>query len=245
LLEKAGKGIGLTSAGEELVREGEQVFERMAEIERRVAGQDTALAGPLTITMPDVVLTHLLAGAVNTFARENLNISMNVRTTNEVLDLGSRDADIAIRSSASPDENLVGRRMARKAFCTYVRRDDVLSDGKLREDLIDLRWAANAYGGMSKRAFTHNGELTLNMVQAHLAMVNEGGVRAVLPCFVGDREIELVRVPGSELFFFQDVWLLTHRDLQTSAKVRAFLDVATDALEKRRDLIEGLEPQTH
>ena len=242
LLEKAGKGVGLTSAGAELVREGEQIFERMANIERRIAGQDTALAGHLTITMPDVVLTHLLSGAVATFARENLGISLNVRTTNEVLDLGSRDADISIRSSAAPDENLVGRRMSRKAFCAYVRRDDVSSRGQLNGRLIDLRWAVNAYGGRARREISANGDLTLNMVQAHLALVNEGGMRALLPCFVGDREAELVRAPGEEHFYHQDVWLLTHRDLKNAAKVRAFLDVAAAALEKHRDLIEGREP---
>ena len=75
-----------------------------------------------------------------------------------------------------------------------------------------------------------------------MAEVAAAGVgAAILPCFVGDRRPELVRVgdPQSELDV--DLWILTHADLRHSARVRAFMDFAGAELVKMRKLIEGDE----
>ena len=35
------------------------------------------------------------------------------------------------------------------------------------------------------------------------------------------------------------IWLLTHRDLRTTARVRTFMDFVADEIRDQRDLIEG------
>ena len=67
---------------------------------------------------------------------------------------------------------------------------------------------------------------------------------AVLPCGMGDPDRRLMRlsdpIPGTEI----DLWLLTHRDLRHTGRVRAFLDFMSEALTQRRDVMEGRKPRT-
>jgi hypothetical protein len=60
-----------------------------------------------------------------------------------------------------------------------------------------------------------------------------------LPCQIGDREGDLVRVidPQSELT--GDLWLLTHPDLHKQPKVRAFFDFMAKEIIKYRPLLLG------
>ena len=37
----------------------------------------------------------------------------------------------------------------------------------------------------------------------------------------------------------RELWLLTHPDLRNTARARAFLDYCTEAIARRRDIVEG------
>ncbi len=59
------------------------------------------------------------------------------------------------------------------------------------------------------------------------------------PCFLGDREPGLVRVPGAVPIPDRSIWLLSHAELRRTARVRAFIDFTTAAILDRRALLEG------
>ena len=60
-----------------------------------------------------------------------------------------------------------------------------------------------------------------------------------LPCFLGDPDPDLVRVPGLEPTRYLDIWVLTHPDLKNVARIRAFLRFAADAFKARSSLYLG------
>jgi len=63
-----------------------------------------------------------------------------------------------------------------------------------------------------------------------------------LPCFVADARPKLIRLAPPEPEFADDLWLLTHRDLRQSARVRALLDFLAAEIAKMKSLIEGTKP---
>jgi DNA-binding transcriptional LysR family regulator len=63
-----------------------------------------------------------------------------------------------------------------------------------------------------------------------------------LPCFIGDRSPELVRLGTPVPEFSADLWLLTHPDLRHSPRVRVFLDFVAGEVAARRAEIEGVRP---
>ena len=65
----------------------------------------------------------------------------------------------------------------------------------------------------------------------------------MLPCFLGDRNPNLVRVGYLLPELDAGLWTLTHADLRRAARVRAFIDFAGAQLAFARDLIEGVAVQ--
>jgi DNA-binding transcriptional LysR family regulator len=73
--------------------------------------------------------------------------------------------------------------------------------------------------------------------------VDAGTGVALLPCALGDlrpgwRRVALVREVSAPL------WILTHKDLRTTARVRVVRDYLTEAVTRHRGLIEGRKPRS-
>jgi DNA phosphorothioation-dependent restriction protein DptG len=51
------------------------------------------------------------------------------------------------------------------------------------------------------------------------------------------------RVPPGSLDDKWDAWLLTHRDLRSTARIRAFLDFLGEVFEREWDLLGGQRPR--
>jgi DNA-binding transcriptional LysR family regulator len=76
----------------------------------------------------------------------------------------------------------------------------------------------------------------LNHISEHLIAVRAGVGVAGLPCFIGDRDHDLVRVRENVPPFARDIWLLVHRDLRRTLPVRAVMDFTAVVISENRDL---------
>jgi len=66
---------------------------------------------------------------------------------------------------------------------------------------------------------------------------------AKLPCPIADTEPSLRRVSPGIAEPCQDIWILTHKDLASSARIKAFMSFIRKAFEAKKDLFEGRCPQ--
>ena len=55
---------------------------------------------------------------------------------------------------------------------------------------------------------------------------------------IAESDERLVRLPGSDIDPFEDLWVLTHPDLRAAPRIKAVMTLLTDALLKARPLIE-------
>jgi DNA-binding transcriptional LysR family regulator len=79
----------------------------------------------------------------------------------------------------------------------------------------------------------------INSVLAlHDAVKNGQGV-AVLPCYLGDLDPCLSRITNTIPSLDVDLWLLTHRDLRKTARIRALLDFVAESIKPQRELLGG------
>jgi hypothetical protein len=60
---------------------------------------------------------------------------------------------------------------------------------------------------------------------------------------VADPEPDLVRIVGPEKVVSRDLWLVVHRDLQHTARIRACADFLFEALVARTAEFEGTKPR--
>ena len=78
---------------------------------------------------------------------------------------------------------------------------------------------------------------------AQAAAAKTGMGIAPLPCFVGDADPELVRVPGSGQWRFGTLWLLTHGEARRTRRVKLFCEFLKRRLSRHAALLAGLQAQ--
>ncbi len=238
------EGYQPTAAGEEVVAAAERMEHHALAIERRVLGRDLLPSGTVRVTTTDTLLIWLLADIFERFRAAYPDIALCVSVSNEVFDLARREADVAIRPTAAPPEPLHGRRIATIALAVYGHRRLAERD---KADVTSLPWigalAPMFYGPvedwMARQDVGLKCRYRIDTVAGMHAAAREASGLAVLPCYVGDRDPELVRFGAPIPDAATDLWLLTHADLRKSARVRAFLDFVAEAIAARRALLAG------
>ena len=251
LFERHRTGYALTPMGEEMVALARRFDSDITAFTRKVAGQEIAPEGELLVTTADSLLVHLLTPLLAKFHAAYPRMRLEVVLANQALNLSKRAADIAIRATDKPPENLVGRRVAKIAWALYGRASDFLKSSRIdRARLVERRWVSPGENLLDLKAVRYvqqhvpreRNVYRVNTVLGLAEAVEAGIGIGHLPCFVADARPRLIRLAPPEPEFGDDLWLLTHRDLRQSARVRALLDFLAAEIAKMKSLIEGTKP---
>jgi molybdate transport repressor ModE-like protein len=239
LFERQGGSYATTAAGEDLLRTAERVEAEVEALERRLSGQDLRLTGSLRLTAPDDIAEVLVMPLLAPFRGAYPDITVELAVDNRMLNLTRREADVALRPTRQPPETLAGRRIAGLASAVYRATG--------RGTQVDARWVAWEEGGgpplvarwlagqVDPQTIRYRSNSMLNLASA----IRAGLGRGVLPCFLGDRDPGLERSGPPLPELATELWLLTHPDLQRSARIRALLDFLYESLRRQRLLLEG------
>lgn len=246
LFDRHHDGFSLTPAGEEAAATAERLGVEVEELERRLAGRDTRPSGTVRLTTTDTLMEAVLGPVLSDFRRQYPAIRLEVVTGNPFLSLSRRDADVALRPTAAPPENLVGRRIADVATAIYGA-EPYLAEAPASDDLQAQQWIMpdeslahlQASRWLRRELPGIEPAICCNSLNGVLAACRGGAGLAALPCFMADGIDGLVRVrePLDELAV--GLWLLTHRDLRRVARIRALLDHLHASLAERRDALAG------
>lgn len=256
LFERHRSGYSLTPAGEEIVQIAERFETDITDFERRLRGKAISARGEIRVTTADSLLIHLLTPIFARFQKAHPEITLDVVIGNPALNLSKRDADVAIRATDHPPENLVGRRIGTIAWALYgqhVGGEDLgldaaaMDDAGARSDLASRNWVllGDEMAGLqvvrSTRKTVAPDQLVYraNTVLALSAAVEAGIGIGHLPCFIGDTSRGLSRLSPPEPEFAAGLWLLTHPDLRHSPRIRTFLDFVAAEMVRLKPLIEG------
>ncbi|MCE2573266.1 LysR family transcriptional regulator [Motilimonas eburnea] len=112
LFDRLPQGYKLTQAGEELLRQAEQIGDAFDALERQFTGQDFRPRGVVRITAPNNIAYHYLPAWLSQFKALYPEIKVELIVGNQDLNLTRREADIAIRATANPPEHLIARKLA-------------------------------------------------------------------------------------------------------------------------------------
>ncbi|MEM1288301.1 MAG: LysR family transcriptional regulator [Pseudomonadota bacterium] len=232
LFERLARGYVMTPAGERFYERATLLCAGMDEIERELGGQDLRLEGPLTVTTTDSLL-HCLAPLFAQFRQMHPDVELRLLCDVQALDLMQRNADIALRPTNAPPEHWVGRNLSKLSFATYAHRDywKLVQD----KDAEDYHWVVLGddlnQSPMSKLTLRCKREpaksTVLNTMMSVFDMVNAGFGIAAMPCYLGEKHDQLVRIHGPDDSTNWHLWLLAHPDVRRSARVNAFYDFAT------------------
>jgi molybdate transport repressor ModE-like protein len=123
LFDRARGRYALTEAGQELQALAREIARGFEAIDRRVAGRDGEAEGLVRITAPRSFADRELPRYLTDLRRECPGIAVEIVTSNHVLDLSDRSADIALRVADSPPDHLWGRRLLSIGWSVYASPD--------------------------------------------------------------------------------------------------------------------------
>ncbi len=240
LFNRTPNGLEPTRAGQILFDFADDFTEKLIVIERTIMGLDEELSGPLKVTLPEPLLNAVFLPVLASFVDKYPNIDLHFDTSLSIRDVARKEADIAVRLHNAPPDSLVGKRLFAYTETAYATAD------YLREKRQKFRWIGwrreteDVPNWVKATEFPEAPVFgVFPTIAAQQSAAREGFGLAMLPCFFGDADSKLVRATSRLPTKSRDVWLLTHADLQNTAKVKAFMRFAEDALRARRCEFEG------
>lgn len=243
LFDRTPEGYRMTQSAENLLPMAEQVEDRVLAMERQLSGVDQQLQGLIRLTLPPANGFNALMPRLAQFASDYPGIDLEVTSSADALDLGRREADIALRifrRGFGPADSLVGRRISAMTMSAYVHRDLLRPDEP--EDVSHLHWIGSL-DDRPWRALCRNGDLPVRHnipsinLQQEAVQAKMGILFAACAMF---RDIpEVVRVPGEAVHHFLDLWVLTHKDLQLSARMRMLREILAEELTALRPYFDS------
>ena len=244
LLQRTTRSVALSSAGRALFDKASPLLAQLKDAVLDLPELEEAPSGHLVVTAPVDIASALLADLVARFVVRTPHVTVEVRSSNQVLDLVTEGIDVALRISMGParDSSLVTRRLAPVTIQLYAAPTYLARRGTPRTitDAEVHTWVG--YAGMRQVRLTAEGEthrLTLKPRvlgddMAFVASAVRGGAGiGALPTFLAAPHVEsgaLVRVlprlavPGGTLA------IVTASRAGVPRKVAAFRDFVVEHL---------------
>ncbi len=246
LFDRTPDGYRMTAAAEQLLPTAEHVEELILSAERRIHGGDHQLQGPVRVTFPQGEAMYGLMKRLAAFAEAYPGIELELSVSPEALDLSRREADIALRvmpAGVKPPDYLIGRYLSPLSASAYVHRDLLNPDDPA--DVSHLHWIGKAPAEQREEWLEQTDfrdhpvrHAILDLPLVVSAIRSKMGM-AFLPCLFANGHEEIVRVPGASVVHHSDMWVLTHRDLRLSARLRAVREIIAEEFEQLRPLLDS------
>lgn len=246
LFDRSRTGLSLTVSGEKLVEATERMEAETLGIRRQLAGQDSRPSGRIRVSLPPILAFKFITPLLAAFSSTYPEIHVDLNISNTFLNLNRLETDISIRVSREVEDDVVGRRLVQYKKGIYAspdyiaaRPDLAVGDGS-EADWIGWGDSIERPAWLLASPFPNAGlrhSIPEAVMQADAAASGMG--LTYLPCFVGDADPGLTRVPGTEPVDDRSIWLLLHSDLRKTARVRVFVDFMAEEIIKTRALLLG------
>ncbi len=243
LFERVGRGLVLTPSGLELLDHVRGMGEAASRLSRAASGQSQSIEGSICIAASEANAVFLLPPIIEQLRREYPGIAVEIVASNTASDLLRREADIAIRNVASSQPDLITRKIRDDEVYFYAAHSyrARLGNPQRLADLTDADFLAFAHNEALISVLKARGlELTErnfpilcdnHIVQWQLVKrgVGIGGITSQ----IGDAEPLVCRVVPEMDPIMVPMWLVAHRELNKSKRVRTVFDFLVAALSHR------------
>jgi len=243
LFERGPRSMQLTQAGHEVLTHVQAMGDAALRVSLAASGQSQDVDGSVSITATELFATMYLPPILVELREIAPNLTINVITSNDVRDLTRREADISIRHARPEQPDLIGRLVHETTARLYASRAYLDRHGRpaTLDDMVDLQMIGFDMEGNlvpflqgmgmpvtqeNVRATTENGHLLIALVRAGLGasfLTEDAASR------FDDLEVVLPDMDHPVV----PVWLVTHRELRTSRRIRLVFDHLAEALSQR------------
>lgn len=247
LFDKRPDGFVLAPAGEELLPLAEQMTLSADVIQRRRDSFSEELTGTVRISTVEL-MAQFLSVHLSELKATLPEVEWELAVSHVQANLTRREADLLIRECLPDSSSLVSRKLGKAAYAVYGAQDYA---ERFPQSLTDERFAACIWVGYDEANANFAGqkwmdkhrdrppETRTNNGLVMLEAVRQGCGLGVLPCFIADATPGLQRVSPVIPELVIDQWLLVHRDLLRTPRVRAAIDVIVELFKRQEPRLLG------
>jgi len=240
LFERVGKAMVLTPTGLDLLEHARAMGAAAAALSLAATGRSENVEGVVSVSASDGVAAHMLPPLVRALREQEPGIAIEIISSNALSDLLRREADIAIRHVKPEQPDLIARLIRHATAGFYASETWVEVHGHPRnaEDAATLAFVGSDRSGHYLRHLQQHGlpvsEANFSCY-AHHSVVNWALVRYGMGIGAMMDEIALgtpgiVRVLDDVPPVRFPIWLVTHRELRTSRRIRVVFEALAKGL---------------
>lgn len=238
LFDRGRQGYTATELGRVLASHAERIETQLEEAREAAFHQATEPSGLLCITLTDTLLHTVLLPVLARFTSLHPRIDLELMSTNVLVNLSQREADIAIRVTNAPPEHLVGIRLGTVRSAVYGGKGYLAAQPQERHysemDWIALddslpdhpsqAWRRTHYPLVAPR------HKVSNLLAVAGSVVNGLGV-GVAPLAVMREHPQAVMLDGPLPELDIGLWVLAHPDTRYLGRMKAMFDFLRTAIE--------------
>lgn len=240
LFDRVGKSLVLTDNGLALVEHVKAMNDAADQLSLAALGQDKTIAGPVSITASDVFCAYILPPIIERIRLAYPEVQIEIVSSNEVQDLRRREADIAIRNVEPTHPDLYAKRLrttqgnlfGATSYLDRLGRPATIKDFSERTTFIGdtsgrvLQMLTSMGVSVTPEQFC----ITANSGVAMWELVKRGVGLAVMFKDLADITPEVEVILPKEITVDVPVWLVSHSELKTNARIRAIFDVLSEEM---------------
>ncbi|AHG49074.1 LysR family transcriptional regulator (plasmid) [Rhizobium leguminosarum bv. trifolii CB782] len=241
LFTRTTRSLVLTTEGRELYERAVKLLQDAEAIEQTAIAARSEPAGTLRVAASLPVGIHVISAALPDFRRRHPNVSIDLRLSDQVVDLVEEGIDIAIRIGELPDSSLLSKRMSALRLCAYASPAYIEARGTPAHphelhshDTVNMRYQNS--GQLFRWPFQIGGktieilpsaQIVVDASDAVIATVAAGGGIGMAATFMTAPYVargELVPVLADYAVDRHNITALWPESRRTNPAVRAFID---------------------
>lgn len=237
LFERGSTGLVLTPNGSRLLEFVRLMAASAEEFSLAATQQADSLEGKVCVSANELMANFILSPILTRLSFEQPALKIELVASNQASDILRREADIAIRSFRPTQQGLIARKLGEDQYKLFAAKSYAQSVEDW-EDVASLRFVGSDDAYKLVRILSEQGlklsldnfKLSANLHLAHWELVRQGAGIGVATADVGAQDpliqpvLPEVELPRTE------VWLVSHRELRTSRRVRLVYDYLATAL---------------
>lgn len=204
------------------------------------SGHAETVEGSVCISATEMIAAYTLPAIIEKIRNKWPKIEIEIIASSDTSDLSRREADIAIRNYRPRQQELIARRVQNTLGHLYASKN-YINTLERRQSPQDLNNAIFLGVDHSNRIISYLNkfgfQLNLNnfpvIVANHLVqweMVKQGIGIGFMTAHIGDAESSVERVLPTLPAFETETWLVAHRELKTSRRLRIVFDYLAEEL---------------
>lgn len=240
LVNRSVKGQTLTPAGQELIAHVRSMGEAATLISMAADRQSQDVTGEVVLTATDLMSAAILPDLLSTLRSQASGIIIRIKEANDIQNLMLREADIAIRHARPDQEELIATHVGDLRANLYASSGYLTRAGRPRtkEDIADhdfvgipdLKRLITPLNNMGIPLRAENFKMQPCSSMVTWEMVKSGHGISILPEALGELEATVEKVLANLPSMEFPIWLVTHRELQTSPRIRTVFDFLSNHL---------------